>query len=295
MSSNLIKRTILLETLTSRAPDFTYGTITGDSIYVNILITQNIEDMGMFTDVDINNGPLFTPYAVAGVPFIHNDLIVKLLEEGLSFPFMTGATTSTINTGFTKDLRVSNSSLSAYTANTGTVTGVTDSKLLSLRTYTVATPYVVGFDINKEVYVNYTGNTINGVSRVLSLSGTTGYTFDANNDIYIGTPLQKTGIYYNDLTTTRKVLFNDTNTTKVIPVTNVVFKGEGWNKSNITLSGITKEEIYLGIVSQPEIESDVFIDRGITTVLESHMRLSEIRTMEELVLYGNGFYKIITQ
>ncbi len=291
----IFKRKILLESLISRSPDFTYGTITGDSIYIKVFITQNVEDMGIFTDTYTYNGPLLEPYSNGAIPNTNNILVEKLTLSGITFPFMTGATTTMTETNINNGLRITNSELDSYTANTGTVTGLTDSKLLSLRGYVITNPYVVGFDINKETYVNYTGQTINGVSRIVSLTGPTGYTFDAKNDIHIGTSLQKTGIYYNDFNSSRSVLSPDTNTTRVIGLTNLSFKGEGWNESNISLSAITKEELYFGITRSPEIYSDIFIERGNISVLESHMRLSEVKTMDDLVFYGNGFYKIITQ
>jgi hypothetical protein len=48
----------------------------------------------------------------------------------------------------------------------------------------------------------------------------------------------------------------------------------------------------MGIISRPEVENDVFIDRGIVSVLDTHLRLSDINNLGQLQQYGNGFYKI---
>ena len=60
----------------------------------------------------------------------------------------------------------------------------------------------------------------------------------------------------------------------------------------MSLSAITKEEYLFGIISQPEVRSDVFIDRTITSITDLHLRLSEIRNLDSLIRYGNGFYNI---
>jgi hypothetical protein len=67
--------------------------------------------------------------------------------------------------------------------------------------------------------------------------------------------------------------------------------GEGWNATNTELFAYIRREYLLGIVSEPEIQSDVFIDRGQVTVLENHLRLSEIRSLDALLAHGNGYYK----
>jgi hypothetical protein len=70
------------------------------------------------------------------------------------------------------------------------------------------------------------------------------------------------------------------------------FITEGWNQTNTSLSALGKEEFLFGIISRPEVENDVFIDRGVTPVLDYHLRLSEIKNLGQLQQYGNGYYKI---
>jgi hypothetical protein len=63
----------------------------------------------------------------------------------------------------------------------------------------------------------------------------------------------------------------------------------------VSLSALTKEEYLFGIISPPEVQSDVFIDRGITTVMDKHLRMSEIKNLGQLSRYGNGFYNLTKQ
>ena len=40
-------------------------------------------------------------------------------------------------------------------------------------------------------------------------------------------------------------------------------------------------------------EGNIYIDRGINSAFERHLKLQEIRTMEALNNYGNNWFKII--
>jgi len=224
----IIKRKILLEDLISRVPGVTYNTITASTICINVFLTQTMDDMGMFTDID----------------------------------YVETSSGKTVDDYFTFN---------------NTVTGFTDSKLTLVKSYNRETPYDINKIINSEQYLNYNNTIIDGVSKVIDLSGPTGYTIDTINDINIGTVNQSSGILYND--------YNNFTTMQYI--------GEGWNNTNISLSGLTKDEILFGIISPPEVKSDIFIERGVTTVLEPHLKLCEIESVEHLENYGNGYYNLI--
>jgi hypothetical protein len=280
----LIKRKILKEHLISRSPDSTYGTVTASTISFNILLTQKTKDIGIYSDVNFVNENLLEEYANGITPNSNNILVNNLITSGITFPFMTGATSTMINTGFISNLRISGSDLSSYTSETRTITGITENKILDLRSYNISNPYVIGFNVEQGQYIDYTGGTINGVSQIFDLSlNNSGYTFDANNDINLGTANQNTGIIYNN--------------TKIngIDRTTVKWNGQGFNKSNVVLSGIVKEEYLFGITSKPEVYNDIFIDRTESSILDRHLRLSEIDSIEHLSLYNGGFYNIIKE
>jgi len=55
---------------------------------------------------------------------------------------------------------------------------------------------------------------------------------------------------------------------------------------------IFKDEVKMGVVFTPKVYEEVFIERQSISVFEAQARLSEIRTLEDLVEYNNGFYNV---
>jgi hypothetical protein len=66
----------------------------------------------------------------------------------------------------------------------------------------------------------------------------------------------------------------------------------GITANDISVSAITKQEVLLDMVSSPEIQSEVFIDRGKNSAFEGLERLGEVDNLGDLTRYGYGFYKI---
>ena len=66
----------------------------------------------------------------------------------------------------------------------------------------------------------------------------------------------------------------------------------GITANDISVSAITKQEVLLDMVSSPEIQSEVFIDRGKNSAFEGLERLGEVDNIGDLTRYGYGFYKI---
>lgn len=271
----LIKTKISLEQNTDRnyySP--TYGQVTASTYYINIMLTQNIDDMGMFTDmIYLPNFP--NNYTSVDYTILTN----KLISSGITFPFMSGQLPAFSETNINPQTRVTGKTDSDYYNFTNkTVSGYTESRAEDVQSYDKNQPYKIGFDMASETYTNYTGGTVNGVSRVTSTNPTAfTYVFDVDkNDLNIGTINQKDGL-----------LFIDNQAT-----TFMSYIGQGWNETNTSLSAITKEEYLLGIISRPEIESDVFIDRGIVTVYEKNLKLSEITNISQLSRYGGKYFNL---
>ncbi len=290
----VLKRKILLENSIDRSANSpTYGLLTATSFNIKISINQTMDDMGLFTDIVYipNNG-------INPNPPNYTILSNKLTLSGITFPFMLGKTPYQL-TGITGtkayELRVTGTTASNhYSFGSLNITGTTDSKLQNVRSYNLLNPYQIGFNISTEAYTAYNGTVISGVSRVTALGEPTIYAFDAIANSFIGTANQTTGLLYKDYTAmTKSLIINGVS--KVIPLTIVSFVGQGWNQTNVSLSALTKEEYLFGITTPPKVESDVFIDRGATSVMDSHLRLSEIRNLGELVKYGNGFYNLTQQ
>jgi hypothetical protein len=265
----LIKKRILLEDSIDRNYNSdTYGTLTATSFYINIFLTQNIDDMGMFTNTEF--------IATNNTPVDYSLLIDKLSVSGYTFPFMTNSSNFTISSN-NPDIRLINKLESDYFINGGQVSANTESRLNEVKTYKLKNPFILDFDVKSEEYVNYSGKTIMGVNRVTQIGNNITYVIDADkNDVNIGTNKQKNGFLFVDSSSS----------------TTLNYLGQGWNDTNLSLSAITKEEYLFGIISKPEIKSDVFIDRGITTIFEKQLKLSEITNLDELTKYGRGFYNI---
>lgn len=58
---------------------------------------------------------------------------------------------------------------------------------------------------------------------------------------------------------------------------------------------IVKDEALLNVVSPPEVQSDIFIERGKNSALERIQRLGEVDNIGEMVTYGYGFFNFFEQ
>lgn len=292
----VLKRKILLEDSIDRnANSPTWGTMTATTFYLNIPINQSIDDMGLFLDI------LYIPKSTD--PLSQPDYTLledKLYDLGLLFPFMTGATSPTMTgiTGTTEIvLRMPNSiETDYYDYGNLKITGYTESKIDNVKSYDAANKYRTGFNMATSTYDNYEDPSISvlGVNRIKTMANPRIYVFDTLDDTNLGTPNQTYGLQYIEYTGDNRTVIID-NVTTQIPFTEFNYIGEGWNKTNTSLSALTKEEYLFGIISPPEVQSDVFIERGVTSVMDMHLRLSEIKDLGELSRYGNGFYKLNKQ
>jgi hypothetical protein len=52
--------------------------------------------------------------------------------------------------------------------------------------------------------------------------------------------------------------------------------------------------VLLNVIDEPQVASDVFVERGKQSGLESIMRLGEIDNVGDLEKYGYGFFTINT-
>jgi hypothetical protein len=283
----IIKKRICLENSIDRKYDSeNWGGLTSENFYVNVFLTQTIDDMGMFIDTD------FIEKSINNSQVDYSILFNKLQSLGLTFPFMLGVQPvqiNNLNNNESVTLRLPNAQESDfYNFGNLPITGITDSKIEEVKSYNENNPFRIDFNVSEQTYVNYNNFTIIGVDRIKSMGEPKIYVFDTIEDVNLGTNNQISGIQYNDYT-------GFTSGFTVVAATTFRFIGEGWNMTNTSLSAITKLEYLFGIISPPEVESDVFIDRGATTVMDMHLRLSEIKNLGQLQNYGNGFYRILKQ
>jgi hypothetical protein len=290
----IIKRKILLEDSIDRSNNSkTWGTLTADTFYINVFITQSIDDMGLFTDIEYFSADTTNPSTVD-----YSILINKLSSSGITFPFMTSQTpyiSGVVDENEKNILRLPQNNVSDYYNFIGLkVTGATDSKIEDVKSYDANERYKVGFNMDVETYTNYDNIELIGVSRVITNDEPSIYVFDTLDNNSIGTENQVFGLLYTDYSGTNRTIVID-GVQQTIPLTTFSFIGEGQNETNTSLSALTKEEYLFGIISPPEVKNDVFIERGITSVLEPHLKLSEIKNLGQLSRYGNGYYNLTKQ
>lgn len=114
----------------------------------------------------------------------------------------------------------------------------------------------------------YFGSFIYGSS---DLGDYTGYTID--------------GLLYFDYSDGYTYISGSTNGTKTFPYINEqVYNGM-----------LTREEFLIGFIEEPEIYSDIFIERGKQSIMERNLRLGEIDNIGELEIYGGGYFNVKKQ
>ena len=175
------------------------------------------------------------------------------------------------------------------------VTGYTDSKFMVIDKY-----------INDKINGNIiTLNKINNSKSPFDLKkydGTTNSTLPNNKSknyrINIKVELSGLGIsamILNEVGQKEYVLYLDTKIPiKYIDInenlTMFIYMRDN-NEDSVTANLL----LYDGLVEEPKITSDVFINRGYNTAFEPIKKLKNIKTINELIKSGQGFYKINTK
>lgn len=280
----IIKRKICLEDYTSRKKG-SWGELTATSFTVNVFLTQDADDMGISTNL---------PFIIKdGTSPTYQPLLDKLNASGYSFNFMNGATTNVIEDGTLPNTRYPGKVKYSYFINGVGVTGITDDKLYAVQSYNNAIPYIPLFNITEGDYLDFEGNQYGGGTKVIQDNDKNPITYIIDGDVTdVNNPSPDLGILYNTYYDLSASEFTQVIIDTQIPLTKLYYKSQGFNDTNTILSAETKEEYLFGITSKPTVESDLFIDRGITSVNQSHMQLGEVTNMSQLINYGNGYYEI---
>lgn len=292
----IIKRKISLDDYTSRK-DANWGQLTATTFNINVFITQDGDDMGIGTEMPfIAKGDNTTLPNNTSKLVDYDKLVLKLVSSGYTFSFMGGATTNVLESGAYPNTRYPNKVLSQYFKDGGPITGLTEDRLDNVTSYIKTNKYKPGFDISKSSDIDYKGIPYNNGTRVLKNVSLNPITYIVDGDTSVNpsdpNPIIKRGVHYTTFNDTVRTVSGTEFGTYAIPYTEMRYSSEGFNKTNIHLSATTKEEYLYGITSEPTVFSDLFIERGRATVVQSHMQLGEIKNMSDLINYGNGFYKI---
>jgi len=259
--------------INTESPNYYYGTIPNykidnegnfvlnsfgqkilNTINVDLFLTQKFDDMGIFTD---------SPYTPK---------TETLTEKPQGFnSFVYGRLAGVPN--------------SFYYSPPNSVSGYTDDSLLKqVKSYRknsngddIYVPNLNTSDNSKKVF---NGALLEDFEKIK-------YKIGANTN-----NISNTGVEYitfkNKFTkTVDEYGQNNTYNTTIFSVDN-----SGWNFFNTSLSASTKKEEYLGVVFKPEVESVVFINRGVADIFERHSLLSEIKTTNDIDTNRGGFIRI---
>jgi len=151
---------------------------------------------------------------------------------------------------------------SGYTTTPFLITGITQSSLNDLRQYGPKYNLFGGkFRLNEPV----TG-TSGSVGVVFGPDPTNTYTAYTINDILYWDLNDGTTIYFAE--------------------------SYGINMDDFVLSAITKNEALLNVVDQPQVISELFVERGKISGLEAIQRLGEVDNLGDISKYGYGYFKV---
>jgi hypothetical protein len=172
-----------------------------------------------------------------------------------------------------------------YTFNEFLSSGFTESQLERVRSYNQNNPYIIGLNLDDLPSQGFTG--------VISIS-------DESIIYVIGGEIDNTGQYVSDTGVVYETFFNQTRLVqdpntgeqKEIQLTTFKFFTKGYREFNIDLFANVKEEKYLGVVFPPQVDNDLVVDRGTVNVMEKHLKMSEIDSVEQLEKYGQGFFNV---
>lgn len=134
------------------------------------------------------------------------------------------------------------------------VSGFTQSRLNELKVYGPQ-PYILN------------------LNRILS-DGTEGYVVSQTPE-------------YTEYIINEQTYFDFANGTSIF-----IVQSEGFTENTITATTITKFEYLMNVIEQPEIQSNVFIERGKYSGLESFRRIGDVNNTGALRTYGYGFFDV---
>lgn len=67
----------------------------------------------------------------------------------------------------------------------------------------------------------------------------------------------------------------------------------GLTQDNLTAVPITKDEALLKVMDQPQIQTNVFVERGKNSAYERIQRLGEVDNLGDMINYGYGFFNVV--
>lgn len=82
--------------------------------------------------------------------------------------------------------------------------------------------------------------------------------------------------------------YSDVNNTQSI----ISYTTSGLTSENSISGPKIKLDYLIGVINEPKINIDVFIDRGSNASFDRHIKLGDVKSLNDLENYGNGYFKI---
>lgn len=76
-------------------------------------------------------------------------------------------------------------------------------------------------------------------------------------------------------------------------VSDTIVMTDKFSYENFIDKKIYKNGRYVGLISKPNVTSDVFMERDVSSSFERHQRLSEINNLSSLINYKNGYFNVV--
>ena len=166
----------------------------------------------------------------------------------------------------------------------------------------VSVEYIYDFDSNYSASYQATSNFVSVPYTV------TGYTQSTINDLqqygankFPPPGIQVTGAsgnigtYYGPDVTNTYVAYtiNGVDFYDYQDFTLFAIQSSGVTENDLSIEPLIKDETLLNVVMEPEVQSNVYVERGKISALESIQRLGEVNSVGDIETYGYGFFNIV--
>jgi len=114
----------------------------------------------------------------------------------------------------------------------------------------------------------------------------------------VGVPVISNGQIWGAISNINPVFtaytINGTDYYDYVDGTSIYFQqSSGLTEYNLTATPITKDEVLLKVVGQPEIQTNVFVERGKVSAYEKIQRLGEVDNLGDMLTYGYGYFNLV--
>lgn len=296
---------------------------TGSYLNFPIYLESSVDEMGVMVSFDgymeqveqlcnfsyIQSGSDITIYNT-----VNADKLRKIVEQNYTVNWGDGNTTTgfTVSTGLTlNSTSHTYSSTGSFTISLSLDSPWNQQKIEKNITVPNTGSYIENAlgtftGITIPAYSNLTGQTQDYLNNLdyTNNTGHTTFTYMAIGGSRIG-ELRQYGTTTFTGTTTGTTIDGVNYTGYTIDGLNYFDRADGYTMITGNTTGYTKEEVvnycitrnehFIGFIDDPQVYSDVFVERGKLGVMEKNLRLGEIDNMDELDVYGNGYFKVRKQ